>query len=237
MVKRTRSKSGVGLPVVVLAAVAICAGSAPAALYTYGFERITFNSPDVGPELSMDVTGASAGSHVSFTFENTTTPIYNSVMGVFFDIPDVGTRTAVPLLDLTSADIRNSSGVYFEVDDKIENFPGGNSLTPKFEENFSAGSVGTKDPKFNRVQNGIDADGEQLSVGFDVANGYTLEDIIQGLEDGSLRIGLHVQAIEGGGSDSYLAGNPRHPVVPVPGAVLLSMLGLSSAGCLLRRKC
>ncbi len=65
-------------------------------------------------------------------------------------------------------------------------------------------------------------------------NGKNYSDTLAMLNDGSLRIGLHVQAIGApGGSDSYV-NNPIH--APAPGAILLGSLGTALVGFLRSRR-
>jgi MYXO-CTERM domain-containing protein len=48
-----------------------------------------------------------------------------------------------------------------------------------------------------------------------------------------LRVGIHVQGFADGGSEAFI-NDP--PVVPLPGAALLGVLGLGTAGGLCRRR-
>ncbi len=87
--------------------------------------------------------------------------------------------------------------------------------------------------------NGVDYavnSGEYLSILFNLktADGsipLTFHDVIEDLNTGALNIGIHVQSLPPGteASDSFVT------YVPVPGAALLGMLGLSYAGVKLRK--
>lgn len=82
----------------------------------------------------------------------------------------------------------------------------------------------------NKPAKGVNADGEWISVTYTLQSGKTFDDVLDGLRDGVIVVGIHAQAFADGGSASYIAS-----VVPVPGAVLLGMLGIGAAGMRLRR--
>jgi hypothetical protein len=71
-----------------------------------------------------------------------------------------------------------------------------------------------------------------INVGFNPDLYYDGGDAYDGWTEPSLRIGIHVQGIDGpwgcDQSDTYI-------LTPVPGSVLLGMLGLSVAGLKLRK--
>jgi len=204
---------------VVLALVAVLSVSfsgSPCLADMYGFDQITANgNTDVSSQLTVTVTDAGS-DQVLFTFNNNG-PIASSIADVYFDD---GT-----LLDLAS--ITNGPGVTFNTPATPADLPGGNLATPPFvtTDQFSA------DSDTPIMIKGVNP-GEWLGITFDLQNGKTFADTIAALADGSLRIGLHLQAIDAveglGGSESFVA-------VPVPGALLLGLLGLAAAGLKLRR--
>lgn len=65
-----------------------------------------------------------------------------------------------------------------------------------------------------------------------LANTSTYNDVLDALNNGDLRIGLHVQGFTGGGSESFV--NTPYPA-PVPGAALLASIGLGTFHILQRR--
>jgi len=186
----------------------------------YGFENITHNSPVdawIG-ESQLFLGLQDTGGGVDFKFFNTG-PYPSSVTDVYFD--DSGGM----LLDLSG--LLGSSGVSFSTPASPGNLPGGSSLSDPFVTTgeFSADS----DPPVSL--NGVDPD-EWLLVSFDIRDGYAYSDILNSLNSGDLRVGIHVQAFCSGGSESFV----NTTVVPVPGALVLGSLGLGTVGFLRRRR-
>lgn len=105
--------------------------------------------------------------------------------------------------------------------------PGGNNLLPPFVTTlgFSADS----DPPTESF--GVNP-GESLVITFDLQAGGVLNDVIDELASGVLRIGIHVQGYDSGGSESFV----NNGVIPAPGAILLGSIGVSLVGLLRRRK-
>jgi hypothetical protein len=188
----------------VLLAYGVCA--APASATTLSFECITGNLAGdcaIGEaQLTVDVT-FHEGVHVLFEFKNSG-PLAASITDVYFDD---GT-----LLSINS--IINGTGVDFSEGADPGNLPGGNTLNPAFDATFSADS----NPPV--PQNGVNP-GETLGVLFNLQPGGTFADVIGELADGTLRVGIHVQAFDSGGSESFVNGP-----VPVPAAIWLLGSGL-----------
>jgi hypothetical protein len=69
--------------------------------------------------------------------------------------------------------------------------------------------------------------GESVTITFDLMAGGTYQDVIDELNDGTLRIGIHVVGFESGGSESF---------VHVPEPATASLLGMAATGLLLRRR-
>lgn len=60
---------------------------------------------------------------------------------------------------------------------------------------------------------------EKLGIVFDLESGGTFDQVLSELDDGTLRIGIHVQGYSSGGSESFVN-------VPVPPAIWLLETGL-----------
>jgi hypothetical protein len=192
---------------VVVAVLACLALPLTAQAVSFGFYKITNNgNVDVSNQLSVEVTNPGLGQ-ASFTFYNAV-GITSSITDIYFDD---GT-----LLGIASI---NVSGIEVGFEDPAipENLPGGNSISPPFEttRGFSA------DSDSPIMEQGVNAASEWVTITFNLINDKTYGDTIAALDNGDLRIGLHVQAIgTTGGSDSYVNK------VPEPTTLLLLGLGL-----------
>jgi hypothetical protein len=218
--------------------------SAEARADVFGFSAISNTSglsDELAQQLCVDVTYhgelEDGTDQVLFTFYNnpdsdlgsdfaefyTPDPLASSIADVYFDDGSL----------LGIADIFNGGpGVSFSDPAVPEDLPGGNSIEPPFETTagFSADSDTPVQPM------GVNPD-EFVGILFNLQPGRDFGDVLaaiyQGFDDPlggeSLRIGLHLQAIgPESGSDSFT-------MTPVPGAVILGLLGLSVAGIKLRK--
>jgi len=165
-------------------------------------------------QLSVDVTDAGPGQ-VLFTFDNIGADA-SSIADVYFDD---GT-----LLGIASID-DSDPGVSFAAPASPGNLPGANNASPPFvtTTGFSADSNPPVQP------NGVNP-GKTLSITFNLQGG-TFADVLTDLTDGSLRIGIHVQGYDTGGSESFV-NNP----VPVPAAFWLFGSGLLGLAGIARRR-
>ena len=209
----------------------LCIIAAPTEADLYSFAQITNNtSTSVGAQLCVDVTSYGT-NQVLFRFYNnpvefsefyTTSPISSSICDVYFDDGAL----------LVIASIDNPPGVLFSQLAKPEDLPGGQNLSPPFEttSGFSADSDSPVIP------NGVNP-GESVGILFNLQPDKTFGDVIRAINvgfsnpwsDDSLRIGIHVQSIGySGKSDSFI-------MTPVPGAVILCLLGFCVAGLKLRK--
>lgn len=184
--------------------------STAAGAVTFSFDCITGNSlTDCGigeAQLTVDVIAGPGANQVTFHFKNLG-PLASSITDIYFDD---GTLLGI-------ASVVDGPGVDFEPVASPPNLPGGDLLSPPFEttEGFAADAEPPAQP------NGANP-GEWVKIIFDLINGQTLADTLAALDDGSLRIGLHVQGFSGGGSESFVN-------VPEPALALLlagSFLGL-----------
>lgn len=191
-----------------IAALALFA-SVPANAISLSFECITNNSAtDCGIATSqLEVTiDALGGDQARLELSNPgpLAAVYTSVL------LDGTILSAV-------ASITNAAGVSFaEVSPGV--LPGGVSAPISFTTDLQV-SANSPPPG-----NGV-GPGETLIVDFDIADGFAFQDVIDALTDGSLRIGVRVQAFASGGSESLL-----NVPVPEPHGVLLLGAGLLGLG-------
>jgi hypothetical protein len=173
----------------------------------YGFSNITNNNAqDAGigeAQLSVEVTDIGNGS-VLFTFSNAG-PYASSICDIYFHDG--------PLLGISS--IMNGTGVSFSQDANPAELPGGNAVNFVTTEGFSADSDSPVQP------NGVNP-GESLGITFSLLNGSSFADVIDSINAGELRIGIHVQGFASGASESYVNAAP----VPEPATLLLLGSGL-----------
>jgi hypothetical protein len=179
---------------------------------TIGFECLTGNNLGdcaIGEaQLTVAVTDLGGGI-VQFHFKNAG-PLASIISEVYFDDGSLLTLSAVI----------DGPGVDFEPDASPPNLPGGEEAIPPFEvtEGFLAESV----PSVSK--NGV-GPSEWLKVQFTLQGGQTFADVIDELETGELRIGIHVIGFGSGGSESFI-----NPPVPEPGTAALLAIGLVALG-------
>jgi hypothetical protein len=201
--------------------IALCIPSKCLYAFPLSFDVFTDNGPwgvnganygDPGLDLYVEVTNG--GEDVSFTLHNESDPSLGDVAitDVYFDD---GT-----LRELTG--VVNGPGVYFDKLASPEELPGANLLIPPFvtSDQFSADS----DPPPPRY--GVES-GEWVTINFDLWPGGSLANVINELENGTLRIGIKVQAFPGGSSES---------AVNVPEPATICLLGLGALALLRKRR-
>lgn len=181
-------------------------GVSRAAICTFGFYNITGNDPTdvtIGEtQLFVDVSDAGA-NQVLFTFRNTG-PDQSVISEIYFD--DDSLLSTVSITD-------GQADVDFVLFASPSNLPGGRLLDPAFEASADLCAESARPgPK-----KGVNP-GQQVGVLFDLQAGGTFQDVVNELNDRTLRIGIHVIGFENGGSESFVN-------VPEPAAIWLVGLG------------
>jgi len=207
-----------------------CASSA--AGVTLGFEHISAQGGDaansafasgVGAQLFVDVADE-GGGQVRFTFRNTG-PLQSVIEAVYFDD---GTLLGI-------ASVVNTPGeTSFTQDgpgpDKATppDLPGGDSMDDPFV--VTASFLADADPAPS--DNGVGPD-QEVAIIFDLKSGKSFNDVLDDLNDGSLRIGMHVISMPDGESDAFVNNGV---VIPLPAPAALGMAGLAPLALLRRRR-
>jgi phosphoheptose isomerase len=191
--------------------------TAPASALTFGFQNIfpaslaEQNGDGFAGDFFVDV--SSNGSNtVLFKFLNQAQPITATrfIGDVYFD-----QSNSSPVLSNITHNVNNLGTVNFSSHNG--SFPQGNQIS--FNEDFKS--------KFtDNASNGVQT-GEVLGISFD----GNYNNVISAIQDGSLRIGIHAQAIDGDDSDSYY-----NKTTSVPTPALLPGLIAIGAGVLRKRK-
>jgi hypothetical protein len=193
----------------------------PAMAYTIGFEGLTETSAintEIGEtQFFMDLVELE-GPFTMFSFRNAG-PAASAIKNIYFE-DDGGYLVLISAID-------NLPGVHFSRRTMPRELPGGELIA--FEKDYGAGTrraVERGEPEAP----GIDP-GEQLDVIFQLEKDVLFGDLIDGLHDNGLRIGIHVDGFAAGGEESFVAAP-----MPEPSAVILFAAGLGTTALALRRR-
>lgn len=170
----------------------------------YPFEVFTNNGSYYnGPDLDLYVEVSEVEGQAGFTFYNESL-INSSIARIYFD---GGSLSGI-------ADITEGTGTSFSQSATPSNLPGVKPLEPPFV--TTAGfSIGSDAP---RPHSGVNP-GEWVQITFDLINGGSFQSMIDELDTGVLRIGVHIIALPDGSSESAIA-------VPEPATICLFGLGV-----------
>ncbi|MHC4443854.1 MAG: hypothetical protein ACYTF1_01670 [Planctomycetota bacterium] len=173
----------------------------------YSFYNITNNNPAdaaIGEaQLFVDVTNP-GGNQVLFTYTNTG-PEASSICDVYVDDGSL----------LQLAQINNTPGlVEFSAPADPSDLPGGNNASPPFV--ASIGFSADSDPPVQPM--GVNP-GEELGILYDIQVGQTFADVIDEMNDATLRLGIHVQGFASGGSESYITPEPMTLALLIIGSI------------------
>ncbi len=197
------------------------AGAAAASPVEFGFTRVEPHNAPVNPgsQFKMLVDTVSA-SQVSIKFTNAV-GIASSISEIYFD--DAMDSLLGSIASLTQVGTNFTSGGA-----NPGNLPGGNNLTPPFQADsmFSADAQGNP-------SNGIDTAGDSLTMIFNLKSSINFTDLLNALNSGGLRVGLHVRAIgQTGDSDSFV----NNPIVPLPAAAWPALATIGGLGFFAHRR-
>ena len=193
---------------------------------TYSFVNISNNNAvdaAIG-EAQLSVELFDLGDTAQFVFSNS--GLYaSSITDIYFDDGTNSIFNAPIFL----ADIDNSdAGVSFAPGATPGNVPAANLALPGFDTTDGL-SADSDSPHLSA--NGVNP-GETLGITLAFIDGVNFNDLINEMASGDLRIALHVQGFDGGGSETFV----NTPIVPIPSSLLLATIGIGTVKFLRQRK-
>ena len=177
----------------------------------YGFYNITNNSgiaSTIAGQFIVDVISDPSGA--KFTFSNVG-PTASFIAQIYFD--DGPPQSLLQLVNVV-----NGPGVSFAQGGTPSDLPSGNTAIPPFV--TTPGFLATANNP--APQNGVNV-GEFVSIIFSLNTGKNFNDVINDMNTGNLRAGIHVQGIgTSDASDSFVS----RLQIPEPGMLILLGAGL-----------
>ena len=196
--------------VVSVLTLALCFPASP--LQAYPLEIFTSNGDYYdSPDLDLYVEVTNGANQVDFTFHNESL-IDSSIADIYFDDGSL----------LGIASIVEGPGTSFSQPATPGDLPSGNLLDPPFVTTGEFSIDGNPPPSHNGVN-----PGEWVQITFNLIGGGTLGDVIDELNTGVLRIGIHIIDLPDGSSES---------AVNVPEPTTIAFLGLGALALLRKRK-
>ena len=179
-------------------------------------------------ELTVDIFDPGGGLRnglifVTFRFEYSAADS-SAITNIYFDDGS--------LLGIASID-NSDPGVSFMQPATPGNLPSANNASPPFS--TSAGFSADSDPPAQ--PNGVNP-GETLGILFDLVGGGTFAGVMSELTDRTLRVGIHVQGFDLGGTEEFPGGSESfvNTPIPEPHAAVLFAVGALVVGTATRRR-